>query len=144
MLGIGSKQQAGLVLARLCLLAALTGCGASPSAPRELGAGSVLERVSNGGLVTARLSATAPVVVGTNNLQLELTPSTSGQSVQVDAFSALMPAYGHSASPTRIEPQGETFAIDGLMLSMSGAWELTANLHAAGAPDEVVFDIDVP
>jgi hypothetical protein len=91
---------------------------------------------------TVRLSI-ADLQRGTNSFGLEVT-ERDGTPAKVDSVTVepVMPQMGHAIAPieARTEAPGR-FRAENAVLPMSGPWEITVSLHAAGETEHVVFPL---
>jgi hypothetical protein len=118
----------------------LPACSADATEQRTLHAGETLVLESEHGLVTGRVGA-EHLEAGRNVFSIVLEPATA-ELVEVSAF---MPAHGHGAPQGRIVTVavGE-FRVEDVVLSMSGLWEVTADVRVGESVDQLEFSVDVP
>lgn len=120
------------------LLLATSSCaGPTPAA-------SSVERVSERGLITARVDFDGPIERGDNELLVELRAlegSARPRLLDVDAF---MVAHTHRAQPAEIVATDRGFRVERLNLFMTGRWQLELGLELDAAADSVSLPVDVP
>lgn len=122
----------------------ISGCVSVPATQEELSNGGSLEAMSAQGLAQGRLNVVGALAPGANDFGLELTGVAPQQTVALEGFDAVMPAHGHRATASGIDPDALGYQILSLRLPMSGVWHLTGKIRVAEQPDEIAFDVDVP
>ena len=128
----------------LWLAALLTGCVATPAASDELTEGKAIERLSEAGLVSGRLTALGTVSEGSNDFELELFPTPPYESATLGEVVAVMPNHGHRSEPARLQVTDTGCRIVDLSLGMPGVWQLQGELVVDQRADEITFEVDVP
>lgn len=121
----------------VAFVVAACGGGDSSEAPsfRE---GSVRITTTRG--IDIDVSTPSPIKLGKNELALRF-PNRGAELVTV---TALMPAHGHGTHPSAITRTGDGYQVSGLVLYMSGRWELRFALRVDERDDEGIVTVDVP
>lgn len=128
----------------LWLVALLTGCVAPPASSDELAEGKALEHLSDSGLVSGRLTVVGAVTEGSNDFELELSPTPPYESATLGELVAVMPSHGHRSEPAHIRVTDTGYRIVDLPLGMPGVWQLRSGLVVDERADEITFEVDVP
>jgi hypothetical protein len=124
----------------LCSLICLLLASCAEPAPAE----TLLDLISDAGLLEAHVHFAGPVERGDNELLVELTPTSGAGEPRLLAVSAVMPVHAHEARAGRIERTALGFRASELNLFMTGRWQVELTLELAGSGDSVSLPVDVP
>jgi hypothetical protein len=127
---------------------ATAACTRSPVDPPDdlARAGRAAVATSWGTYVVETRTSTAPIVVGAPfSLEVRVAPPPVADGDATVAVDAGMPAHGHGMNLVpRVRRVDEgTFAVDGMLLHMPGAWELYVDVTSAGETERATFAFDV-
>jgi hypothetical protein len=129
---------------RACLLVFLLACGGD--APRDFAGEPYAILPTEHLSVDLRTAPSQPPVRGENSLRLKVVDRSGAPVSDLDLrVTAIMPAHGHGASAPAMGSalgNGE-YLVEGLVLGMSGYWELRLNLSRAGTNDVAIARVEV-
>ncbi|MBK8218344.1 MAG: hypothetical protein IPK71_31830 [Myxococcales bacterium] len=118
-------------------LVALAGCGGEPPSDDFTGGTRSVALVPSGRELTLRTEGPA-IVRGTNTFVF------SPFGGQVTGASGFMPAHGHGTRPATFEALPDGTQKVGLVLYMSGRWEMSFDVRVGEATETVRLDVQVP
>ncbi|RYZ06294.1 MAG: hypothetical protein EOO73_16655 [Myxococcales bacterium] len=119
------------------LLFLLSACSAPEPAPVSV------QLVSDSGRVAADVDVVTPVIRGSNELYVQLTPLNGSEAALV-AVDAAMVTHGHRSHADRIDQADGLFHVGSLELFMTGRWLIELTLEVDGEVDHASLPVDVP
>jgi hypothetical protein len=119
------------------MLVALVGCSADAPADDYTGGTRSVTLAPSGRALTLRTEGPT-IVRGTNTFVF------SPFGGQVTGASGFMPAHGHGTRPATFESLPDGTQMVGLVLYMSGRWEMSFDVRVGDANETVRLDVQVP
>jgi hypothetical protein len=119
-------------------VAAMLGCGSADDSVLDFSGGTREVAAQPSGAVVALRTEEPAMVRGKNTFVLAPFGGT------VRGASGFMPAHGHGTKPPTMETLPDGSQRVGLVLYMSGRWEVSFDLERAGSSESVRLDVQVP